>query len=112
MLAECVAAKSPENNNNKNYFKFLKLLYKEQNKWLAAQDIRQALFKLSALAGLNEEESGKCLENKEIYDSVLADRKQGEADGVNATPSVFINGKKLDDTSYKSVKNRIEALAK
>ncbi len=108
MLAECVAAKS----NSENYFKFLKLLYKEQSKWLASQDIRQALFKLSALAGLNDEQSNQCLENKDIYDAVIADRKQGEADGVNATPSVFINGKKLEDTSYKSVKNRIEALAK
>ncbi len=108
MLARCVAQKS----NSKNYFKFLDLLYDKQSEWLARNDIRQALFTFSALAGLNEAESQKCLENQDIYDAVIANKQQGEKDGVNATPSVFINGKKLNDTSYKSVKNRIEALAK
>ncbi len=106
MLAECIANKS----GDKAYFDFIALLYKKQSEWSSAPDIKSALFKLASIAGFHETDSTSCLKNKEIYDAVIAERKQGEKQGVNATPSLFINGKKMKNTDYSTVKKQIEAL--
>ena len=54
----------------------------------------------------------KCISNKEIEDFVLNDRIDGvKKFKVNATPTIIINGKKLEKSlNYKNLKKALEKL--
>ena len=50
-----------------------------------------------------------CIEERRYKDRVDAERSMGISVGVNGTPSVFVNGKKLETPSFESIKAAIEA---
>jgi protein-disulfide isomerase len=50
-----------------------------------------------------------CIEERRYKDRVDSERDMGLGVGVNGTPSVFVNGKKLDAPSFESIKAAVEA---
>ena len=88
MVARCVP--------NDKYFDMLSLLYEQQRTW-AGQNARDELLKLAKLAGLSEAQFDKCLKNEDLAKGILDIRKDGaDKYGVNATPTFYINGKKME----------------
>jgi len=57
---------------------------------------------------LNEEEFTKAMNDQAVKDSVAKDKSAGNALGVNATPTFFLNGKKLKVNSPKTLIQEIE----
>ncbi|MCL5125326.1 MAG: DsbA family protein [Deltaproteobacteria bacterium] len=55
--------------------------------------------KLAGDMGLNLDQFKKDMNSEEVNKKVLADQADGNAVGVNATPTFFLNGKKVDLTS-------------
>lgn len=47
--------------------------------------------------GLTREQMNACLSNEASFDEVVARTEQSVADGVNSTPSFFINGERVPD---------------
>lgn len=90
MVARCV----PDDK----YFAVLDLIYEQQKTW-ASQNARTELLKIAKLAGLSEPEFDECLKNEELAKGILEIRQAGsEKYGVDATPTFYINGKKMDNT--------------
>ena len=88
MVARCV----PDDK----YFDMLSLLYEQQKTW-ASQNARAELLKMAKLAGLGEEDFDKCLKNEELAKGIIDIRTAGaEKYGVDATPTLYINGKKME----------------
>jgi len=88
MVARCV----PDDK----YFDMLSLLYEQQRTW-AGQNARDELLKLAKLAGLSEAQFDECLKNEDLAKGILDIRKDGaDKYGVNATPTFYINGKKME----------------
>ena len=75
------------------------VFFAKQDDW-AFQRTNQipALFKLAQQAGFTKESFDKCLTDQALYDKIVAIRDRASKEfGVDATPTFFINGKKLAD---------------
>jgi len=57
---------------------------------------------------IDEAELERCIADERYRKDVEQDGKIGEAAGVRATPSIFVNGQKVDYPSYKAIKAAIE----
>ncbi|MGE5617911.1 MAG: DsbA family protein [Sphingomonadaceae bacterium] len=51
---------------------------------------------IAAELGLNQATFNACLDNGVYRQAVLAERREGEALGVNATPTIFVNDRKME----------------
>lgn len=104
MVARCV----PDDK----YFGMLDLIYEQQRTW-AGENARAELLKMAKLAGLSEADFDSCLKNEELAKGILAIRKDGaEKFDVNATPTFYVNGIKLEDNrDISGFRKAIEAAA-
>ncbi|MGE0855975.1 MAG: DsbA family protein [Hyphomicrobiaceae bacterium] len=89
MLARCV-------DKSKTY-DLLDVLFEKQADWAYAQgNPVPKLFEIAKQAGFTQESFEKCLTDQPLLDKINAQRSRGsEQFGVSATPTFFINGKRL-----------------
>ena len=72
---------------------FSETLYAQQQQWATSADPRKALTMLAELAGLNAAGVDAALADKALFQKILDKRKEAEtAFGINATPTLAING--------------------
>jgi protein-disulfide isomerase len=78
------------------YFKVVDDIYRSQPQWLEGQ-IKPILARVAADNGVDETHFNACLQDQAAIAAVnqRAMRAQ-EKDGINSTPSLFINGKMID----------------
>lgn len=73
-------------------------------------DVVQATFAdYARQLGLNVDEFNKDLNSDSVISGVTDDAKSGDAAGVNATPTFFLNGIKLNSTSNDDFRKSIRA---
>lgn len=89
------------------YWEYTALLFKNQKALEVAQ-----LKEYAEQVGLDRKRFDEALDSGKFADKVKRDLREGEAIGVNSTPTVFINGKRLRDRSAESMKAAIEAALK
>lgn len=69
------------------------------------------LAKMAELLDLNMGDFNSCLDDRDYKDEIAAGEEQGKAMGVSGTPSLFINGVKVDYTGrYADLKKDIDAV--
>ena len=88
MLARC----APEDK----YFDVIDLMFAEQKTWAYTNNPLQSMMDFSKQIGFTQASFEACLTNQELLDGVrwVADRGSKKFD-VSATPTLFLNGKKL-----------------
>lgn len=92
MLARCV--------DESKYYEFVDLLYANQEEWAFGGNPLPALQKFSKQAGFTEARFNECLRDEKLLKHVEWVRDRGHNEfGVKATPTFFINGKRLDNHS-------------
>lgn len=75
----------------------LDLLFESQNAWSRSQDPLSALAQIGKLAGLTEEASMACMQDRSMFDRIIAEAQEGEqVHKVGSTPSFVI-----DDQLYR-----------
>lgn len=102
MVAECLQGPA--------FFAFVDVLFKQQQRWLAAADIKAALFELAQFAGFEKSRFDKCLDDEATLNQIL-DRMEygGTAYNIRGTPTVVVNGVVLDNVgSYEELNRAIE----
>ena len=108
MLTRCVA---PE----KSYDLTAKL-FAEQESWaFVRSNAVPALFKMAESAGFTKDSFDKCLKDEKLLENITAVRdRASKSFGVSATPTFFINGKKMEAASdrIESFDQAIEPLLK
>ena len=89
MLARC--------SGGDKTFPLISALFHTQETWAFVKgDPRPELLKVARQAGFTQESFDKCLADQKLLDEITAVRTRGaDVFGVNATPTFFINGKKL-----------------
>jgi protein-disulfide isomerase len=70
-------------------------LYAKQADWSKAEDLRPLLNSYANAIGLDMTRFGKDLEGEKAQSRLKLDRERATSLGVNATPTVFINGKNV-----------------
>lgn len=79
------------------YFAFLDVLFSNQQRWTRSDDPLAALGKLAALAGVGEERFQTCVGDEAEMNRILKAAQKGrEKFGIEATPTIIVNGKKLE----------------
>lgn len=99
------------------FFGIADMIYDQQRDWIGdGQDpvaIADRLRKIGKVAGLEEDQLESCLTDTTRAKTLVAwYQENAEADDVNSTPTLLINGKKYSNMSYEELKAKIdEALA-
>jgi protein-disulfide isomerase len=77
----------------------IETFYAKQQDWAFANGSPvPKLFDISKQAGFTQESFDKCLTNQKLLDQITAERtRASDTFGVNATPTFFINGKRLQE---------------
>lgn len=90
------------------------LFFDSQSQWGRAENPLEAMTMIARMAGLGPNDVDECVKNTELYNFIRdTQQKASEELGVNATPTVFVAGEKLEDSDFETVKTAIDkALAK
>ena len=94
------------------FFGISDMLYSQQKEWLAADDavtISNNLRRIGKVAGLEEDQINACLEDSEKAETLLAWFNQNkDADDINSTPTLMINGTQYSNMAYSELKAIID----
>lgn len=94
------------------FFGISDLIYEGQSKWTKAggpAEIVDELRKIGRLAGIDNDQLEACLQDGTRAQTLVAwYQENAERDGIQATPSFIVNGKKVDNQSYSDFKKLIE----
>lgn len=87
------------------------LLFEKQDDWLKSKNINDLFLKYAKELKLDLEKFKKDINSKEIKTKVDNDFTSGEKAGINATPTFFLNGKKLNNFgSFEEFKQLLRSL--
>ena len=90
MLARCAG--------NDKAFPLIEVMFEKQQEWAFGEgNPVPRLFEIAKQAGFTQESFDKCLTDQKLLDEITAGRSRAsDVFGVSATPTFYINGKKLD----------------
>lgn len=94
------------------YYPFIDLFMKSQDRWLSAEDPVVAIREIGRMGGLSQERIEACLQD-ETFAKQLLERyqRQSQEDDIQSTPSFIINGKKIaGDRSIEELRDIIDPL--
>ena len=106
MVARCAG---PE-----RFFGITDMIYAQQKDWIAGGDdpveIANNLRKIGKVAGIDDDTLEACLGDNDKAKTLVAwFQENAEADGIDSTPTLVINGKKHSNMSYADLKEVIDA---
>jgi protein-disulfide isomerase len=79
------------------YFSVLDTIFRGQEQMYQTGDIKGALLKAAREAGMTDAQFDACLTNEAAGDALSARvQRYAKEDGINVTPTFFINGKKIE----------------
>lgn len=90
------------------FWEYHDLLYKNQNTWAPLPDPSSEFVKYAKELTLNESQFKKDLEDKSLAAKIDAQLDEGIKIGVNATPTVYVNGKFMGVPDYNALKKAID----
>ena len=95
-------------------FPLISVLFAKQDDWAFVKgDPRPELLKFAKQAGFTQESFEKCLTDQKLLDDIAAIRSRAaETFGVNATPTFFVNGKKLNGVDLADFEKAFEPILK
>lgn len=112
-----LAAECAYDQSEKHFWEYKTIVYRSQgnesSNWATPERLAQLAREF--VPDLNAEALKACITEKRFADRVQQDKDMGITAGVQGTPSVFINGKKLEvsarnyDEYYEQVKAAIDA---
>ena len=89
-----------------NYYDVIDDLFTAQNNVLnlarSGGDIEGALRTLVSSYGIEGDSFGECLNNQDVTYAITESVMKGDSQGVNSTPTVFINGEKLQGYEWRT----------
>jgi len=81
-----------------------------QGEWVSQEIRPDAIYRIAKSSGMSRAEFDKCLSNQSIIDGLTEVKKRGRKYGVIGTPTLIINGQKLQGAvTFEEVKALIEA---
>jgi len=105
MIARC----APE----ERYFGIVDVLFERQQDWAAAaneQELIGKLFSIGRQAGMTDDQMNACLQDRALAEGLVADyQAKATADGIDATPTFFIDGEKQPNASYEELSVKLDA---
>jgi protein-disulfide isomerase len=106
MLARCAGGDKT--------FPLISALFAKQDEWAFVRgDPRPELLKFAKQAGFTKESFDKCLTDQKLLDDVVAVRTRASQQfGVDATPTFFVNGKRLEGVALEDFEKAFAPILK
>jgi protein-disulfide isomerase len=103
LLARCVS--------EDRYFGFLDVLFKQQVRWVTAENTYEELKKIAMLSGMNDETFTTCLNNEAEVERIqqVTEYAQHQYD-IDSTPSFVINGTKYTNMNFQQFQSILDPL--
>lgn len=87
-------------------------IYANQADWVASRRPDRLLRGLAQRIGLDPDAYDRCVSQQAAWGAVLADRRLGDSLGVSATPTFFVNGRRLEQVpNYDELRRLVDSLA-
>lgn len=100
MVANCL--------EGERYFAFIGMLYQNQESWLQAADIPAALKQYAQTAGMDDATFDACINDAKEIDRIVAGVEYAQATyGVDSTPTVILDGERVQPRSYEELSQMI-----
>jgi protein-disulfide isomerase len=93
------------------YFKVVDEVFRSQSRW-RNDNIRQVLVDIGKANGVTEAQFEACLADQKALADLNARVERATADGVNATPTFFVNGKQVEVATLADLDAAIAAAAR
>ena len=100
--AECAADQG-------KFWEMQQYLFQEAGKQGTNTFTQTRLKAMAETLGLNTGDFNKCLSNQEHAKTVQANMREGQQLAVSGTPTIYVNGKKVENPSYPDIKAAIDA---
>lgn len=95
------------------YFGIAELLYSKQREWIDREDPQATVNNLRTfgkIAGMSDEQLDACMQDGAKAEALVATfQKNAQADNVDSTPTLIVNGTKYSNMSYSDLSSIIEA---
>ncbi|MCC6305555.1 MAG: DsbA family protein [Rhodobacteraceae bacterium] len=105
MLARC--------GGEERYFGFADMIYAQQRQWAGSADpatVADNLRRMGRVAGLTDEQVNACLNDRAAAEALVAAfQTNATRDGVQATPTLILNGTKHSNMSFQELAQLIDA---
>lgn len=85
------------------FWEMSKRIFETQNQWVSLADATEFFISLAEEFKLDENEVRQALKEDKYQDKINADLAEGNSLGINATPTFFLNGHKLNLKSFKDL---------
>lgn len=85
-------------------------LFQTQEEWALLKNPNEYFLKLGKDLGLDETKLKIALDNNSFYPEMEKTMAEGEKIGVNSTPTVFVNNKKLNLSSYEDLETKVKQI--
>jgi protein-disulfide isomerase len=80
----------------------ISVLFAKQDDWAQSKnDFLQKLFAYAQQAGFTRQAFDRCRQDEALLKNLVAVRDRGVQFGVNATPTFFVNGKKISGATFE-----------
>lgn len=83
-------------------------IYQTQPQWENYSNPAEIFIGFAKELGLNEEQFSQAIKSDKFFNKINSDKNDGEALGVNSTPTFFINGVKAKNFKYNDLKQQID----
>ncbi len=91
------------------FWEFAHLLFQNQNEWSTSNDIKTVLQGYATTLGLDTTQFKKDMTDQKLIDHIRRDVGDANALSINSTPTIYINGKKIQSPStYADLKQIID----
>lgn len=95
------------------YFGVLSLIMEQQEKWLTSPNPLDALKKTVRLAGMTGEDVDACIGRQDLATAIQERARAGNVlYGVESTPTLIINGTKVEGNDPEKIEKTLKAAAK
>ncbi len=104
MIARCAPAD--------RYFGIADVLFSTQATWEVndEQELLQKLYAIGRQAGMTDAQMDACMQDRGMAEALVAEyQKNAKADGIDATPTFLINGKKELNMPYDEFEAKLNA---
>jgi len=110
-LEAALSARCARDQGEAGYWLMHDMLLARQLSWAMVDNPSGEIRDIAEEAGLDGRALRSCVQEQRHLETVLASRRFGDELGVNSTPALFLNGRRLDgdETSYEGFEQLIEA---
>ena len=90
------------------FWEYHDLIFARAPDWSTERNAEKTFIDLAALVGLDQEAFASCVQSDKHADLVSANSALGDKLGVSGTPTLFVNGKRVQDWDNESISRVVD----